>query len=72
VQEILVDDEDAALAPPGVAAGYVERLSSLISEPARAERYATAALQKVRARFSAVAMTRDVEAIYERYLPPVE
>jgi glycosyltransferase involved in cell wall biosynthesis len=72
VQEILVDEEDAALVPPGETARYVERLSSLINEPARAERYAAAALEKVRSRFSAQAMTRNVEAIYERYLPPVE
>jgi glycosyltransferase involved in cell wall biosynthesis len=69
VQEILGDDEDAALVTPGDAAAFVGRIGTLISEPARAERYAAAALGKVRARYSAEAMTREVESIYERYLP---
>jgi glycosyltransferase involved in cell wall biosynthesis len=69
VQEILDDDGDAALVAPGDAAAFATRIGALISDPARAERYAAAALQKVRGRFSAEAMTREVEAIYERYLP---
>jgi glycosyltransferase involved in cell wall biosynthesis len=68
VQEILEDGLDSALAPSGDAAAFTARVCELIEQPALAAQYAHAALQKVRASYSAAAMTRAVEAIYSKYL----
>lgn len=68
VGEILVNGEDALLAPPE-ADSLAAALDRLIREPATAHRLAAAAREKVCARFSAKAMAADVEAIYERCLP---
>ena len=70
VQEVLRDGEDCALEPPGEREEFAARVSELIEQPALARRYADAALAKVRARYSAGAMTRAVEAIYLQYLEP--
>ncbi len=70
VQEILSDGEDAALVTPGDCAGFCDRVSELIAQPETARRLANAALAKVRAGYSAEAMTRAVEAIYLQYLKP--
>ena len=72
VQEILVDREDAALVPPTDNSNdYAARILELISQPEIAQHQAAAALEKVRERYSAVAMTRAVEAIYDRCLGPL-
>ncbi len=68
VQEILEDGVDSALAPSGDVAAFTARVCELIDQPALASQYALAALQKVRASYSAAAMTRAVEAIYSKYL----
>ena len=68
VQEILEDGLDCALAPSGDAAAFTARLCQLIDQPQLAAQYAHAALQKVRATYSAEAMTRAVEAVYTKYL----
>ena len=70
VQEVLTDGEDCALVTPGEREEFAARVSGLIEQPALARRYADAALAKVRAQYSAGAMTRAVEAIYLRYLEP--
>ncbi len=70
VQEVLRDGEDCALVPEGAREGFVARISGLIAQPALARRYADAARAKVRAHYSAGAMTRAVEALYLRYLEP--
>ena len=67
--EILRDGEDAALVPPGERDAFAVRVCELIEQPALARRYADAALSKARARHSAEAMTRAVEAVYLQYLP---
>jgi glycosyltransferase involved in cell wall biosynthesis len=72
VQEVLGDGQDCALVPEGQRDGYVTRVDELLSQPALAQRYADAALAKVRAQYSAEAMTRAVEAIYLRYLEPAK
>ena len=64
VQEVLADGEDCALATPGGRDEFAARVSELIAQPALTRRYADAALAKVRAHYSAEAMTRAVEAIY--------
>ena len=70
VQEVLIDGEDCALVTPGERDGFAARAGKLIAQPALARRYADAALGKVRAHYSAEAMTRSVEAIYLKYLEP--
>ncbi len=70
VQEILRDGEDAALVEPGNLDAFSARVEKLIGAPTVAQEYADAALAKVRAGYSAEAMTRAVEAIYFRYLEP--
>ncbi len=70
VREILRDGEDAALVEPGNLAAFSARVSSLIAQPFLAKKLANAALTKVRAGYSAEAMTRAVEVIYWKYLEP--
>jgi glycosyltransferase involved in cell wall biosynthesis len=70
VQEVLADGGDCALATPGGRDEFAARVCELIEQPALARRYADAALAKVRAHYSAEAMTRAVEAIYLKYLEP--
>jgi glycosyltransferase involved in cell wall biosynthesis len=70
VQEILVDGEDAALVPPDEPLTFAARINQLIADHALAQRYAEAALAKVREHYSAGAMTRAVEEVYTRYLEP--
>ncbi len=72
VEEVLADGDDCALVAPDDRAGFAARIGEMIAQPALAQRYATAALAKVRARFSAEAMTRAVEAIYLKYLEPAK
>lgn len=68
IGEILSDGEDALLIDPPECAGFVAALTRLVAEPALTQRLTTSAEAKVRARFSAEAMTAQVEAIYERCL----
>ncbi len=68
IAETLTDGRDAALVPPGDAAGFAASVCELIEQPETARRFAESALAKVRAQYSAERMTRDVEAIYLRYL----
>jgi len=68
VMEVLVDGEDCALAPPGDAAAFVAAVCTLIEQPDRAARYRAAALDKVKARFSAQSMSAAVTRIYETTL----
>ncbi len=72
VEEVLADGDDGALVSPDDRAGFAARVVEFIAQPALAQRYAAAALTKVRARFSAEAMTRAVEAIYRKYLEPAK
>ncbi len=68
IAEVLTDDRDAALVPPGKGAQFVERVCDLIENPETAAAYARLALAKVRAHYSAERMTRNVEAIYLRHI----
>ena len=69
VQEVLVDGVDGALVTPGNAAEFSSAVCDLIEQPGKAQRYRAAALAKVQAGYSAQAMSRAVDAIYNRYLP---
>ena len=68
VQEVLADAGDCALVTPGDREEFAARVSELIAQPVLARRYADAALAKVRAHYSAEAMTRAVEGVYLKYL----
>jgi glycosyltransferase involved in cell wall biosynthesis len=69
IAEVLEDGTEAALAPVGEAPAFIERVNAALAQPASARVRAGRALAKVRAQYSAERMARDVEAIYERYLP---
>ena len=69
IAEVLADGEDSALVSPDDGPGFAARVSELIANPALAQRCADAAVLKARTQYSAERMTRDVEAIYDRYLP---
>jgi glycosyltransferase involved in cell wall biosynthesis len=69
VAEILLDRVDSALVPSGDIAAFTARVCELIDQPSLAARYAQAALEKVRAHYSAQSMARSVEAVYSAYLP---
>ena len=68
IAEVLTDDRDAALVPPGRTDSFVESVCELLEKPALARTYARNALEKVRSQYSAERMTRQVEAIYLRHL----
>jgi glycosyltransferase involved in cell wall biosynthesis len=68
IAEVLADGRDAALVMADDAGQFTERVSELIEQPEMARARAESALAKVRAEYSAERMTRDVEAIYLRYL----
>ncbi len=52
----------------GDAAAFTSRVCELIEQPSVAARLAEAALQEVRAGYSAESMARAVESIYSKYL----
>lgn len=68
IAEVLTDGHDAALVPEQKAEAFAARLLELLEQPPRAADHAARALEKVRTQYSAERMTRDVEAIYLRYL----
>jgi glycosyltransferase involved in cell wall biosynthesis len=70
--EILRDGEEAELVTGREQRSFADRILALLDDPSRAEAIATSARRKVRAEYSAEAMTRRVEAIYSRYLPAFE
>lgn len=70
MREILRDEENADLVPPGEPEPYAARLGRLLTNPEVGARHAAAALATVRQGYSAEAMARAVERIYLRYLEP--
>lgn len=70
ISEVLRNDAEATLVERGNAEAFAEQVNALLNNPARAETLAAAARAKVRISYSAEAMTRNVEAIYLRYLEP--
>jgi glycosyltransferase involved in cell wall biosynthesis len=68
IAEVLTDGRDAALVPPGRAIQFIERINELIEKAELSRSYSRNALAKVRERYSAEQMTRNVEAIYLRHL----
>lgn len=69
IAEIIIDGTDGLLATPDRRDEFVAHLRLLLNTPQRAAAVAEAAFEKVTKQFSAEQMTREVEALYERYLP---
>jgi glycosyltransferase involved in cell wall biosynthesis len=68
VAEIMHDGEDGALVDASDVDGFVKQLCELIDRPDVAARRSAAALNKVRAGFSAQGVARAVEAVYLKCL----
>ena len=69
IAEVIVDGVDGLLATPSARDEFVAHLRTLLDDPNRGAQLAERAFQKVTAHFSAERMTREVEALYARYLP---
>jgi glycosyltransferase involved in cell wall biosynthesis len=68
MKEILRDGENAALVAADDAEEFSRRIAQVLLEPQLAALWSEAALALVRERYSAGAMARAVEGIYERLL----
>ncbi len=68
IAEIITDGVDGLLAEPTARDEFVGHLRGLLDDSARAAAIAGRAFEKVVAQFSADRMTREVEALYSRYL----
>ena len=69
IAEVIADGADGLLATPSAKDEFTAHLRTLLDDPKRAADIAENAFQKVTAHFSAEHMTREVEALYARYLP---
>ena len=69
IAEVIVDGTDGLLATPSAKDEFVAHLRTLLDDPKRAAALAASAFEKVARDFSAERMTREVEALYTRYLP---
>ena len=69
IAEVIVDGVDGLLAAPSAKDEFIAHLRTLLDNPKRAADIAEAAFQKVTRDFSAERMTREIEALYTRYLP---
>ena len=68
VGEVIEDGQDGLLVPAGHRDLFVQGICRLLQDRSLGRHLAQAGRQKVRHRFSAEAMVRQVEAIYLRYL----
>ena len=69
IAEVIGDGMDGMLAAPSAKDEFIAHLHTLLDDPKRAASIAERAFQKVTRDFSAERMTREVEALYTRYLP---
>ena len=65
---LMVDDERTGLLAPATAEGMSAAVSRVLSEPGLGARLGAAGRAEVLARFTTEAMTRQLEALYERLL----
>lgn len=70
IAEIVEDGVDGLLAAAEDRTAFVAHLRTLLNDRAKAQALAQRAREKVKDQFSAQRMAREVEALYERYLPP--
>lgn len=69
IAEVIADGADGLLATPSAKDEFVAHIRTLLDDPKRATDIAERAFEKVTRDFSAERMTREVEALYTRYLP---
>ena len=69
IAEVIEDGHDGLLATPGSRDDFVGKVRALLDAPELRRQLAEQAAIKVRSRFSAERMAREVEALYLRYLP---
>jgi glycosyltransferase involved in cell wall biosynthesis len=69
ITEIVDDGETGLLVRPGDSASLASAIRSLLAQPDRAQQLGAAGRRRVEQAFSAEAMVRAVEAIYEELLP---
>jgi glycosyltransferase involved in cell wall biosynthesis len=68
IAEVVTDGIDGLLAEPDDRDGFAAKVRLLLDDSARAAQIAEAARALVSSRFAAERMTREVEALYEKYL----
>ncbi|MGQ9689385.1 MAG: glycosyltransferase [Desulfobaccales bacterium] len=68
VAEVVEDGRDAMLAPPGEPEIFIQQVCRVLQDEELGWRLSRAGREKVQRRFSAEAMVRQVEALYDRYL----
>jgi glycosyltransferase involved in cell wall biosynthesis len=68
VEEVLEDDRDGILAPPGDRDLFVKGICRVLEDQHLRQRLSRAAQEKARRCYSAEAMVRQVEALYCKYL----
>ena len=68
IAEIIEHGVDGMLATSSAADEFAAHLRALLDDPSRAAQITERAFQKVTRDFSAERMTREVEALYDRYL----
>ncbi|MEO7317965.1 MAG: glycosyltransferase [Chthoniobacteraceae bacterium] len=69
IAEVIEDGVDGLLSAPDSKEEFVVHLRTLLDDRTRAVDLAECAFEKVTTHFSAERMTREVEALYARYLP---
>jgi glycosyltransferase involved in cell wall biosynthesis len=69
IAEIIEDGADGLLATPGERDEFAAHLRTLLGDPKRRAQLAEQAFIKVSRHFSAERMAREVEALYDHYLP---
>jgi len=66
--EVLEDEVDAYLVPPGDLSLFARRTCRLLQDKLTAQQFVQSGLEKVRRHYSAMSMVQQVEAVYLRYL----
>lgn len=69
IAEVVEDGREGFLVESTDTAGFVERCTTLLKNPAKSSDLAANSRAKIEARFSVERMTSAVEAIYDRFLP---
>lgn len=69
IAEVVENGKDGFLAPSGETETFAGHVCAILSDPALARRVGESASRKIAEKFSCERMCREVEAIYDRFLP---